>query len=144
MKKLPIGVSSFESIITSDALYVDKTKVIYELIKGKEPKRYFFSRPRRFGKSLTCSTLKAIFSGHKELFKDLWIGKSDYEWQTRPVVVFDFSEISHGTTEALVEGLHDALNDNAERYSIKLEKKTSQKNLLNLLQHLGRPLVQLQ
>lgn len=71
MKKLPIGVSTFDNIITSDLLYVDKTEVIYELIKGKDPKRYFFSRPRRFGKSLTCSTLHAIFSGRKELFKDL-------------------------------------------------------------------------
>ena len=87
MKKLPIGVSSFESIITDGLVYVDKTKIIYELIQGG-PGRYFFSRPRRFGKSLTCSTLKAIFSGHQELFKDLWIGQSDYEWKESSGYIF--------------------------------------------------------
>ena len=138
MKKLPIGVSSFESIITSDALYVDKTQVIYELIKGKEPKRYFFSRPRRFGKSLTCSTLKAIFSDHRELFKDLWIGQSDYEFKSRPVIFFDFSQISHKTPEALVEGLHDTLNDNAEQYDIKLEKKNITEKLVELILKLSQ------
>jgi hypothetical protein len=84
MKELPIGVSSFEKIITSRSLYVDKTKMLYPLLNSETPKRYFFSRPRRFGKSLTCSTLEAIFSGQTELFKDLWIGQSDYAW--RPVV----------------------------------------------------------
>ena len=97
MKKLPIGVSTFESIIKSDALYVDKTEILYQLIKGKEPKRYFFSRPRRFGKSLTCSTLNSIFSGNKELFNNLWIGQSDYAWEKHPVIYFDFSQISHRT-----------------------------------------------
>jgi hypothetical protein len=69
-KALPIGVSTFESIIKSNALYVDKTEVLYNLIYDKIPKRYFFSRPRRFGKSLTCSTLNAIFSG-RNLFHSI-------------------------------------------------------------------------
>src|SRR5579871_4538337 len=105
MKELPIGVSTFESIIANNLLYVDKTEILYQLIKGG-PKRYFFSRPRRFGKSLTCSTLHAIFSGKKELFKDLWIGKSDYEWPIRPIIQFDFSRISHDTPETLIRGLY--------------------------------------
>ena len=115
MKSLPIGVSTFASLIQADTVYVDKTEVLYQLIKGKEPKRYFFSRPRRFGKSLTCSTLSSIFSGNRDLFKNLWIGQSNYEWQTRPVLHFDFSGISHQTPEALVEGLHRALNNHAKK-----------------------------
>jgi len=100
MKTLPIGVSTLESIINCGALYVDKTRVLYNLVKGPVPKRYFFSRPRRFGKSLTCSTLSAIFNGRKELFDNLWIGQSDYEWKKRPVIHLDFSQISHKNTRS--------------------------------------------
>src|SRR4030095_6488054 len=89
MKNLPIGVSTFESIILSGALYVDKTKIIYELIKGKIPKRYFFSRPRRFGKSLTCSTLYSIFTNNKKLFKSLLISQTDYQWKSYPIIFFE-------------------------------------------------------
>ena len=58
MQVLPIGVQDFEQIRRDDMLYVDKTGRLMELIsKGR---RYFLSRPRRFGKSLTLSTLEAI------------------------------------------------------------------------------------
>src|SRR5688572_15129622 len=138
MKSLPIGVSTFASIITGDALYVDKTEVLYHLLKGKHPKRYFFSRPRRFGKSLTCSTLDAIFSGHKELFKDLWIGQSDYDWQPRPVVVFDFSQISHKSPEALIRGLHSALDTQAEKYGLVLKNQELKEKFAELITTLGQ------
>lgn len=138
MKKLPIGVSTVESIITSDSLYVDKTEVLYHLIKGKDSKRYFFSRPRRFGKSLTCSTLNAIFSGRKELFKDLWIGQSDYEWKEHPVLHFDFSEISHKTSEILVEGLHSSLDTHAREYGLELAQSVLKEKLAELITTLGK------
>jgi len=57
MKKLPIGIQTFENIIQEDYLYVDKTATIHKLIA--EGKYYFLSRPRRFGKSLLLSTIKA-------------------------------------------------------------------------------------
>lgn len=136
MKELPIGVSSLKSIITKDMIYIDKTKIIYELIKGGS-KRYFFSRPRRFGKSLTCSTLQAIFSGQKELFKDLWISQSDYDWQKRPVISFDFSKISHETPHLLLEGLHSALTINAKKYKIELKEKNLTEKFAELIITLG-------
>lgn len=123
MKNLPIGVSTFELIIKNDDLYVDKTEALYQLFKGKGAKRYFLSRPRRFGKSLTCSTLNAVFSGRKELFKDLWLGQSDYEWVTRPIIQFDFSKIDHRTPEQLTAGLHSALSANAAVHGITLKEK---------------------
>ncbi len=138
MKSLPIGVSSFESIVTTDTMYIDKTGVLYQLIKGKTPKRYFFSRPRRFGKSLTCSTLEAIFSGKKELFKDLFIGQSDYEWIVRPVLFFDFSQISHRTPEELTRGLHSALDSQAECYSITLKEQELKEKTAELIKVLGQ------
>ena len=56
-RKLPIGVQSFVSLREGGFLYVDKTSYIYELAHGS--KQYFLSRPRRFGKVLFLSTLKA-------------------------------------------------------------------------------------
>ncbi len=138
MKNLPIGVSTFESLITGKTVYVDKTQIIYQLIKDLDKKRYFFSRPRRFGKSLTCSTLKAIFSGNKELFKDLWIGHSDYVWKQHPVLSFDFSQISHKTPDALVGGLHSALNANAFKHGINLREESIKEKFAELVTVLGQ------
>jgi hypothetical protein len=104
MKKrrpLPLGSQTFSYIIEKEAIYVDKTPYLYDLISGTVNK-YFLSRPRRFGKSLTISTLKALFSGQKELFKDLYITKeTDYDFPSFPVLHFDFSEIGHQTSAEL-------------------------------------------
>jgi hypothetical protein len=67
MRKLPVGVQNFEEIITGDYVYVDKTALVYKL--AQDNPYYFLGRPRRFGKSLLVSTLKAYFEGKKELFQ---------------------------------------------------------------------------
>ena len=72
-RKLPIGVQSFEDLRKKEYLYVDKTEYVFRL--AHSGKVYFLSRPRRFGKSLFLSTLKAYFLGQKELFKGLAIEK---------------------------------------------------------------------
>ena len=59
--KYPIGIQSFEQIIEDGYVYVDKTDLVYSLVK--EGKIYFLSRPRRFGKSLLVSTLENYFLG---------------------------------------------------------------------------------
>jgi hypothetical protein len=59
MKRLPIGIQTINKIIEENYLYIDKTKIIYNLMQGEY---FFLSRPRRFGKSLLVSTLKEIFS----------------------------------------------------------------------------------
>ena len=74
MQKLPIGVQDFEMLRMEQLLYVDKTDKLVELVKNG--RRYFLSRPRRFGKSLTISTLEAMFRGKVELFE----GLSSEEW----------------------------------------------------------------
>ena len=66
---LPIGIQSFERLRSMNKLYVDKTQHLVKLVE--ENTRIFLSRPRRFGKSLTLSTLEAMFSGKVELFKGL-------------------------------------------------------------------------
>jgi len=72
MKKLPIGIQTFQRLREENYLYIDKTKEAFELIDTGSV-FYFLSRPRRFGKSLFLTTLKSIFEGKKELFEDLYI-----------------------------------------------------------------------
>jgi hypothetical protein len=116
MKKLPLGLQTFSKIIHGNCVYIDKTEYIYKLIQGN---CYFFARPRRFGKSLLCSTLEDIFRGNRELFKDLWIyEQSDFSWQKHPVIHIDFSQVAHKTPAELTEGLMMHLDDIADSYDI--------------------------
>ena len=110
MQNLPIGIQSFKGLREDGYLYVDKTEVIYRLVT--EAKVYFLSRPRRFGKSLLCSTLQAYFEGRKELFEGLAIERLETEWQAYPVLYFDFNGQLYndglGLNRALDSHLRDA------------------------------------
>jgi hypothetical protein len=77
--KYPLGIQSFEKIRNDGYLYMDKTAMVYNIVKGGT--YYFLSRPRRFGKSLLISTLEAYFKGRKELFKGLAIDQLEKEWK---------------------------------------------------------------
>lgn len=68
-RKYPIGIQDFEKIRKEGYLYIDKTELMYRLVKTGS--YYFLSRPRRFGKSLLISTFEAYFKGKKELFEGL-------------------------------------------------------------------------
>ena len=91
---LPLDTSDFKGIREEGKVYVDKTPWIYKMVS--QGKCYFLSRPRRFGKSLTVSTLWELFSGNKELFKGLWI-YDKWDFKPHPVIVFDFSSIPKQT-----------------------------------------------
>ena len=75
-KKLPIGIENFEELLTEDFYYIDKTLLIKDLLNNWG-KVNLFTRPRRFGKSLNMSMLKAFFEpgGSKEIFGGLEISK---------------------------------------------------------------------
>ena len=64
MRKLPIGIQDFEKLRSENFVYVDKTQYVYQLAQLGIP--CFLGRPRRFGKSLFLSTLKAYFEGNME------------------------------------------------------------------------------
>ncbi|MDR2140604.1 MAG: AAA family ATPase, partial [Deltaproteobacteria bacterium] len=83
-KKITKIIQTFSEIISENMLYADKTKYIYNLINNC--KVCFLCRPRRFGKSLLLSTIKALFLGQRDLFKELWIDSSDYAFETHPVI----------------------------------------------------------
>lgn len=85
----PVGVQTFSDIIEESMVYVDKTALIYNMVK--KYKYVFLSRPRRFGKSLLSSTLRSYFEGKKELFNGLAIETLENEWIEYPVLHFDLS-----------------------------------------------------
>ena len=82
--------SDFPELRQKGCVYVDKTAYLHRLLAGANA-RFFLARPRRFGKSLMISTLKAIFDGRRELFDDLAISKTDWKWEKYPVLNFDLS-----------------------------------------------------
>lgn len=118
MQKLPVGIQSFNRLREENCIYADKTKQIYDLVKGDLGYYFFLPRPRRFGKSLLVSTLKELFSGNKELFKGLWIENSDYAWKKHPVVHLDFSTITSSTPEELTLSLSWKLDQIGKHYGI--------------------------
>ncbi len=121
MKKLPIGIQDFRKLRENNYLYVDKTELIYQL--AKTGGYYFLSRPRRFGKSLLVSTMKALFSGEKELFKGLWI-EDKWNWEKKnPVIHLSFSRLDY-KKDSLENALLAWLDKEAERHGIKLSGKT--------------------
>ena len=94
MQDLPIGIQTFEDIRNEDFVYVDKTKHLFNLVRKKGV--YFLSRPRRFGKSLTLSTLEAMFQGKAELFKGLYAEEwvKEQAKNPNPVIKIDMSVLS--------------------------------------------------
>jgi hypothetical protein len=120
LRKLPLsGVQTFADVINDFAVYVDKTAYMHNMISNY--KTVFFSRPRRFGKSLTCSALKAIFENKKDLFKGLAIERLPWEWKEHPVVHLDMSaENCAAGKDRLVELVNRYLKSNAEKYGVDL------------------------
>ena len=137
---LPIGLQSFESLRRANFLYVDKTEFIEKLLHGKY---YFLSRPRRFGKSLFLSTLKAYFLGQKELFEGLYISEREeflaaeqarQPWITFPVLHLDLNAKNYVSRKSLLEILDFHLSDWEEKYSIARKEETPEDRFKILLQ----------
>ncbi|GBU21649.1 hypothetical protein R80B4_01549 [Fibrobacteres bacterium R8-0-B4] len=133
MKQLPTGVQVFETIRKKDGLYIDKTDMIYDLVSGLR-NQYFLSRPRRFGKSLTCWTLDALFSGKRELFEGLSISKTDWAWESYPVIHMDMSKVdTTNGTDGVRKSLADQTGDIAGEYGIDLGGEKEPGRMLELV-----------
>ena len=121
--KYPIGIQSFAQIIEDGYVYVDKTALVYDLVtKGKI---YFLSRPRRFGKSLLVSTLKAYFLGKKELFRGLAIDSLETEWAEYPVFHIDFN----GTNFTQGNALHRKIEGHVAEWEREYGKTSDEVSL---------------
>ena len=137
MQKLPIGIHTFETMITRGYLYVDKTQYVHRMVT--QGMYYFMARPRRFGKSLLVSTLKCLFQGRKELFEGLWIaGHGEWEWEEHPVVVIDFNGIPSSNPEKLERSISSHLEEIAAGYGISLEPDYIELQFRNLILALGQ------
>ena len=121
--KYPVGIQEFEKIINGGYVYVDKTALIYRLVK--EGSIYFLSRPRRFGKSLLVSTLKAYFQGKKELFKGLAIDSLETEWAEYPVFHIDFNGENFSKPDVLEEVIEKFLSDQENIYGKNPNSRTT-------------------
>jgi len=120
MKQLPTGVQIFEYIRKKDGLYVDKTGMIHQIVSGLKT-QFFLSRPRRFGKTLMCWTLDALFSGKRELFEGLAISKTDWEWESYPVIHFDMSLVNTSAGIAgVMESLHEQMRVIARAHGVDI------------------------
>ena len=94
MRPIATDTNDFPRLRSEGCIYVDKTKFIHRLLTTVGAKLYFISRPRRFGKSLTLSVLKALFAGRRELFEGLYIDKTDWKWEKCPVIHFEFNDVT--------------------------------------------------
>ena len=106
-KIYPIGVQDFESLRNDGYFYIDKTALIYQLVRTG--RYYFLSRPRRFGKSLLLSTIEAYFQGKKELFEGLAMEKLEQQWTKYPVLHLDLNIGKYDTPESLNVMLNETL-----------------------------------
>ena len=107
LRKLPIGIQTFEDIRRDDYLYVDKTAFVWRIANTGKP--YFLSRPRRFGKSLLLSTFESYFKGKKELFEGLAIEQIETEWKQYPVLHLDLNAKKYETPDDLIAILNQHL-----------------------------------
>jgi len=142
--RLPIDLQSFEIIRREGFLYVDKTPWIHRMLE--EGRYYFLARPRRFGKTLMVSTLRNLFAGNRDLFKDLWIDThGNWSWEAFPVILLDFNAISHDTPENFSLDLEMALMKNAQTAGIELRqpllKGKFQELILALYRKTGQPVI---
>ena len=119
LKEITTSVYTFSDLIENHCLYVDKTAYIYKLLKVTKG-QFFCTRPRRFGKSLTISTLEAVFRGRRELFDGLYLGSADYDWQVYPVIHIDFTQCVMDTMPQLQKSLCYQLEEIAKSYGLKL------------------------
>ena len=140
-RKIPIGIQSFEDLRRKNFLYVDKTLYAFKL--ANLGKVYFLSRPRRFGKSLFLSTLKAYFLGQKELFKGLYIEKAEEKraeiekneaWGEYPVFYLDFNVGRYDLDGALAESLGYFLKKEEKIYRLKNEGDSFGKRFQSLIE----------
>ncbi len=93
MEKIATDIYTFSELRNGGFTYVDKTDVLYAMASGETGKQFFIARPRRFGKSLAVSTLKALFRGRRDLFAGLAI-EPKWDWSKKwPVLHLDMGSM---------------------------------------------------
>ena len=105
-RRLPYASIGFEDMRERQKIYVDKTALIYQIAIQDVP--IFFSRPRRFGKTLLLNTLASLFSNGLKYFHGLAIEKM-WNDKTYQVIRIDFSSIADNNAQDFKQALNDTL-----------------------------------
>ena len=153
-KPITTRISDFEQLIYTNNIYVDKTSYIYDMVKQKGADYYFISRPRRYGKSLFCSTLEYLFRGRRDLFKGLYITEhTDYSFEEYPVLHLNFAKLRTQTFEQFYKSFQEMvatkIRDNGsfvseeDPPSIMLDKYLLQspKNVVIIIDEFDAPII---
>ena len=103
MEKIATDIYTFSEFRGKGFTYVDKTESLYAMASGESGKQFFIARPRRFGKSLAVSTLKALFEGRREFFRGLAI-EPKWDWSKKwPVLHLDMGSMQARTVDEFYE-----------------------------------------
>ena len=139
MKTITTNLFSFRLFRENDdILYIDKTMYAYILAKETTKNFFFLSRPRRFGKSLFCSTLHSLFEGDEKLFKGLYIAeKTDYDFKPYPVLHFDFSGMDTRNIEEFLSAFRHLIKYEASRNNVMLDDAAPAQMLDTLIKKLS-------
>ncbi len=117
IRKYPAGIQTFEKIREEGYVYIDKTAQVYKLVTyGSQ--YVFLSRPRRFGKSLLVSTLKAYFEGRRDLFKGLAIDHLEKDWTKHPVLLLSLASVRTDDTDAITQVIDKQFEEYEARYQL--------------------------
>ena len=126
-----IGIQDFELLREKGYGYVDKTRHIVDFMDAAP--RAFLSRPRRFGKSLTISTIKELYAGKRALFEGLWAYDNwDFEKRARPVIWLKFGGGGFGTGVAEAT-IRRVIADAAADLAIELTETDNAASLAELI-----------
>ena len=125
-RKLPIGgIQTFSKLRNNYDVYVDKTAHIFEMATSYEA--VLLARPRRFGKSLLCSTIESLFRGERELFEGLYIASKEWEWKEHPVISLELASEDYTIdgTRSLEANIGFQLESVCEEYGIPVNHTDS-------------------
>ena len=131
LKRLPTGIQTFSEIREGNYIYVDKTALVYRLTH--EHKYVFLSRPRRFGKSVLCSTLKSYFEGRRDLFEGLAMEQLETEWRKHPVLLISLASMKAGTEKEFNDKIDVQLTWYEQQYGVKRTSDTPGARFENLI-----------
>ena len=135
----------FPTLRQNGCVYVDKTAWFHRLATDSQASFFFLARPRRFGKSLMISTLKAMFQGRRDLFEGLAIMETDWNWEKekRPVIhlnmgmcaAADYERFASNLPGCVKRGLEDA----GCAYEERLTPEANFGNAIDALADKGTP-----
>ena len=124
-RQISTATSDFRQLIEAGYLYVDKTRYVHQMVKESLQNYFFISRPRRYGKSLFCSTLEHLFKGERGLFKGLYIAEeTDYSFEKYPVLHFNFSLLDTTTYENFLLGFKNMIRNLARENGVDVKDST--------------------